>query len=127
MRTHLLATALLLGTSGCCSSGTSSGIRIGDKTLEQFKAGKTRETWVLAILGEPSSSAAIEGEDDVHVLRYSMVQEKSGFLSLFGGSSVTVSTVYFVVRKGVIESLWADRAEAPGLFGGGEESGEKKD
>ena len=128
MRTHLLATALLLGAAGCCGTGTATGIRIGDSTLEQFKAGKTKETWVLAILGEPSSKADIQGEDDVHVLRYSLVQEKSGMLGgLFGGSSITVSTVYFVVRKGVVESLWADRAEAPGLFGGGDDTGEKKD
>jgi len=125
MRARLLATTLLLGSAGCVSTH-STGIRIGDTTMDQFKAGKTKETWILAILGEPTSSAKIEGEDDVHVLRYSMVQEKSGFLSIFGSSTVTVSTVYFVVRKGVVESLWADRAEAPGLFGGGEESGEKK-
>ena len=126
MRPHLLATALLLGSSGCIST-QPNGIRIGDATIDQFKAGKTPETWVLAILGEPTSSAKIEGEDDVHVLRYSMVQEKSGFLSIFGSSTMTVSTVYFVVRKGVVETLWADRAESPGLFGGGDAPGEKRD
>jgi hypothetical protein len=128
MRTHLLAQALLLGTAGCFAPSEQSGIRIGDATLEQFKPGKTSENWVLAILGEPSSTAQVQGEDDVRVLRYSLVQEHGGMMGgLFGGSSITVSTVYFIVRKGVVESLWADRAEAPGLFGGGEESGEKKD
>jgi len=56
------------------------------------------------------------------------VQERTGLLSLFSSSStVTVSTVYFVIRKGVVETLWADRAESPGLFGGGDAPGEKRD
>jgi hypothetical protein len=126
MRPDLLATAVLLGSSGCMST-QPNGIRIGDETIKQFKAGKTPETWVLAILGTPSSTAVIEGEDDVHVLRYSMVQERTGLLSIFGSSTVTVSTVYFVIRKGVVETLWADRAEVPGLFTGGDAPGEKKE
>jgi hypothetical protein len=127
MRT--LAATLLLALAACCSAPSESGIRIGDKTLEQFKAGKTTEPWVLAVLGPPTSSANVEGEDDVHVLRYSLVQEHGGFFaSLFGSaSSTSVSTIYFIVRKGVVDSFWADRAQTPGLFGGGETPGEKKD
>ena len=133
MRIHPLTPLLLAAglAAGCVSSGHhESGIRIGDKTLEQFKSGKTSERWVLAVIGEPTSTAEIEGEDDVHVLRYSLVEEAGGgFLSsLFGGgSTTTVSTIYFIVRKGMVESFWADRAEKPGLFGGGEKPGEKVD
>ena len=126
MRSQAIAALLVLGA--CSSVGTSTGIRIGDETLKQFKAGKTTENWILAILGEPSTTSPVTGEEDVHVLRYSLIQERSGgFISFFGKSEETVSTVYFVVRKGVVESFWADRAESPGLFGGGDESGEKKD
>lgn len=126
MRTHL-GSLLLLLLAGCASSHQESGIRLGDATLAQFKPGKTREAWVLGIVGEPTSRAVVEGEDDVHVLRYALVEEDGGFFAaLFGGgSSTTVSTVYFIVRKGVVESFWADRAERPGLFGGKDESGEK--
>ena len=125
MRTHLYLLPLLLLTA--CASSRESGIRIGDTTLAQFKAGKTSERWILAVLGEPTSRAEIEGEDDVHVLRYSMVEEKGGlFSSLFGGGTeLTVSTFFFIVRKGTVDSFWADRAEKPGLFGGGEKEGEK--
>lgn len=122
-----LATLLLVALCGCATAHHESGIRIGDPTLAQFKAGKTSERWVLAVLGEPTSRATVEGEDDVHVLRYSLVEERGGFFAaLFGsGSATTVSTVYFIVSKGTVESLWADRAERPGLFGGGEPPGEK--
>ena len=126
MRITPLVALLLL--CGCASSRVQSGIRIGDETLDQFKAGKTTENWVLAILGAPSSSAVVEGEDDVHVLRYSLVQKEGrGVLaSLLDSSSTSVSTVYFIVRKGVVETFWADRAKEPGLFGG-DKPGEKVD
>ena len=125
---RILPIVMLLGLGACSSVSTSTGIRIGDETLKHFKAGKTTENWILAILGEPSTTSPVEGEEDVKVLRYSLIQERSGgFISIFGKSEETVSTVYFVVRKGVVEAFWADRAEAPGLFGGGDESGEKKD
>jgi hypothetical protein len=128
VRTRLATLPLLVALGcGCVSVHRESGIRIGDSTLAQFEAGKTSERWVLAVLGEPTSRAEVEGEDGVHVLRYSLVEEGGGFFArLFGGGSqFTVSTVYFIVRQGTVESFWADRAGKPGLFGGGEASGEK--
>jgi hypothetical protein len=107
-----------------------SGIRIGDRTLEQFEEGTTRQSWVIALLGEPTSSAVVEDEPEVRILRYATVEERSGgFLSsLLGGSSTqNVATIYFVVRNGIVERYWADRSESGGLLGKDEKSGEKRD
>jgi hypothetical protein len=127
---RLLAAAGLLACLGCGSAELQSGIRIGDRTLQEFEAGRTRESWVLAVLGEPSSSAVLSDEPSVRVLRYATTEpEKGGFLSsLLGrGSSRNVATIYFVVRDGMVERFWADRAETGGLLGKDEESGEKRD
>lgn len=122
--------AIALTSTGCMSSGSESGIRIGDATLEQFEAGTTRETWVRAILGEPTSEGRVADEPDVHVLRYATQQsEQVGMLaSLFGKSDEwRVSTIYFVIQDGVVERFWADRSESPGLFSGKADGGEKRD
>jgi len=126
LRALALGAALCLGA--CRSSELQSGIRIGDRTLEQFQAGKTRESWVLAVLGAPSSSAVVADEPEVRILRYATLQEESGGLlsSLLGGSKQrNVATIYFVVRDGVVEHFWADRAEGDGLLSKDEKSGEK--
>jgi hypothetical protein len=120
-----LPLVLLLALAGCASSG--DGIAIGDKTLEQFKAGESTENWVLAILGEPSGRSPVAGEENTEVLRYTLSRETGGiFAKLFGRPSVTVATVYFVLRDGVVTSFWADRQEEPGLlFGSDQSAGEK--
>jgi|GEM_PF-6471713 len=109
-----------------CSS-TGDGIAIGDETLKQFKAGHTTENWVLAIIGEPTGRSEVADEKDTHVLRYTLSRETGGFLgSIFGRQSVTVATVYFVVKEGLVTSFWADRQEEPGLFGADQSAGEKR-
>lgn len=49
---------LLLATQhlDCSSAPTQRGVRIRDETLKQFKAGVTTESWLLAVLGPPTSS-----------------------------------------------------------------------
>ena len=121
-----LASALLASLAACAGPD-GAGITIGDKTLEQFQAGKTTEKWVVAVLGEPSSRSAVEGEVNTEVLRYSIIRQTGGFLGTkLGREAVTVSTVYFVVRDGTVTTFWADRQTEPGLlFGGEQSSGEK--
>ena len=64
-----LPAAALLLAAACGSTTTESGIRIGDRTLDQFERGLTRESWLLAILGEPTSSAVVADEPEVRILR----------------------------------------------------------
>jgi transcriptional regulator of heat shock response len=51
-RRFILAAGLSCLTA-CASVPRQTGVRIGDETLKQFKAGVTTESWVLAVLGPP--------------------------------------------------------------------------
>lgn len=124
-----LAGALL---AGCVSSAQpeESGVRIGDKTLEQFRAGVTTEGWLLAILGEPTSWAWVRGVENTKVLRYATGESAGGLGAIFSGkASRNTSVVYFIVTDGIVTRYWADRATERTLLGrkveesGGEKSG----
>jgi hypothetical protein len=106
-----------------------SGICIGPETLKQFDAGKTREAWVRAILGEPTSVATVADDPAVTVLRYSTMQQsdKSIVDSVLGTpGEAAIGTVYFIVRDGIVERFWADQMEGAKLFSEKSGSGEKK-
>ena len=123
LRFALLAAVLALGTA-CRSAGVSeSGVRLGDKTLEQFTRGETTEAWLIAVVGPTNSESWLEGPPRVHVLRYTTVEHTSGLFDfLTGGSTRTTATIYFIVQNGVISNFWADREVQHSLFGGSTES-----
>jgi hypothetical protein len=120
----------LLALAGCrMGPPPQSGICIGPETLKQFDAGKTREAWVRAVLGEPTSVSTVADDPAVTVLRYStMQQEDQGLIDSVLGTpgEQAVGTVYFIVRDGIVERFWSDQIEDGKLFGGGAETGEKK-
>lgn len=99
---------------GCISQPTMSGVRVGDETLRQFEAGVTTEAWLVAMLGPPTSRAAVEGIPNTEVFRYSLYEADN--------ASQTGSVVYFILTDGLVTRFWADRIVEPGLLGG---SGEK--
>jgi hypothetical protein len=129
VRTGLLG--LACASLAACRSAPppQSGICIGPETLKQFDAGKTREAWVRAVLGEPTSVATVADDPAVTVLRYSTMQQsdKSLIDSVLGtpGESA-VGTIYFIVRDGIVERFWADQMEGAKLFSEKAGSGEKK-
>lgn len=111
---------LACGSGGCLSSPSKSqtGIRIGDETLEQFKAGTTTREWLIAILGEPTSKAVVEGVEGTEVYRYATGESSSGFGSVFSGGGIkNTSVVYFIITDGVVTRYWADRATERTLLG----------
>lgn len=122
----LIAIAAALCLAGCAGRSRNA-VRIGDVTLEQFKAGVTSEAWVRAILGPPSSQSEVVGVPNTHVLRYALERRKSGFLSFLTGSSSELSSVvYFIVTDGTVTRFWADRAVEHTLLGSPvEQSGAK--
>lgn len=114
---------------GCQSDRQSqSGIRLGDETLRQFQVGEATEDWLIAVVGAPTSRTDLP--DGLSVLRYSTTEASTGVMNLISGkSSRTTSTIYFVVRDGVITQMWADRETERTLFGKEVErkSGEKQE
>jgi len=127
-----IATWLLAWGLGACTTPApeETGVCIGEETLKHIKGGKTRETWLRAVIGEPSSTSVVADDPGLSVLRYSTTQQtdQSFFDKLMGiPGERTVGTIYFIIRDGVVEGFWADGLEDWRMFGGGGDSGEKKD
>ena len=129
-----LTVVLLCTAASACrySEPNDKGIRIGDKTLEQFRVNDTSESWLISIIGPPTSRTEVTGmPEPTSILRYSVIEKPpAGLLSFFTGGAPpkTTATIYFIVRKGVITQFWADREEKTTLLGGKTEkdTGEKK-
>lgn len=124
-----LVTLSLLGTWGCASSPEQTGVRIGDETLKQFKPGVTTESWLLAVLGPPTSSSVVTNIENTKVYRYALGEAAGGFGSLFSGPAIkNTSVVYFILTDGIVTRFWADRATERTLLGNPVErpSGEKQ-
>lgn len=105
--------------AGCAPSRPAEeGVRIGDETLRQFRAGVTTEAWLTAVLGPPSSWAAVAGVENTRVLRYATGESMTGLGALISGrSSRNTAVTYFIVTDGVVTRFWADRAVEPTLLG----------
>ena len=132
MSPRLLFT-LALGCAflGGCYSSTppeQTGIRIGDETLKQFKAGVTTEDWLVAVIGPPSSQSVVRSIPNTKVFRYSMGESVGGLGAIFSGeASKNTAVVYFIITDGVVTRFWADRDTEKDIFGQQQEkpSGEK--
>lgn len=114
------AVLTLSALQGCISSKPpeQTGIRVGDATMAQFKAGVTTEEWLLAILGPPTSQSAVRGVENTKVLRYATGESASGIGAIFSGkASRNTAVVYFVITDGVVTRFWADRATERTLLG----------
>ncbi|MBY0308237.1 MAG: hypothetical protein K2Q09_05805 [Phycisphaerales bacterium] len=136
--THRAAFTLLapiaLAAGGCFSTSqpTQTGIRIGDETLKQFKAGVTTEDWLVAVIGPPTTQSTLKSIPNTKVFRYAMGQSAGGLGALFSGeASKNTAVVYFVITDGIVTRFWADRETETRLFGdpvekpGGEKAGGK--
>jgi hypothetical protein len=111
-----------------CQSGLrETGIHIGDKTLEHFKKGQTTEEWLIAVIGQPTSTSVVPTQDHVRILRYTTIDKSTGIFDFLGGSSSrTTATIHFVVTDKIVTDFWADRDTTSFLLGETEKkSGEK--
>lgn len=120
------AAAVVVG--GCSAPPRQTGVRIGDETLKQFKAGVTTESWLLAVLGPPTSSSVVQNIPNTRVYRYALGEAAGGLGAIFSGqASKNTSVVYFIITDGIVTRFWADRATERTLLGAPvEESGGEK-
>jgi len=117
----ILIFAVTASTIGGCISAQppgQTGIRIGDATLEQFKAGVTTEAWLIAVLGEPTSRSEVESIPNTKVFRYTLGEAAGGLGAIFSGeASKNTATIYFIITDGIVTRYWADRAIERTLLG----------
>lgn len=124
-----IACTLLAACAGCSSVPKQTGVRIGDETLKQFKAGVTTESWLLAVLGPPTSASYVANIENTRVFRYALGEAAGGLGALFSGeANKNTSVVYFIITNGIVTRYWADRATERTLLGKPVEqpSGEKE-
>jgi hypothetical protein len=122
--------AALVTLGGCAQPVEQTGVRIGDETLKQFKAGETTESWLLAVLGPPTSSSVVANIPNTTVYRYSLGSAVGGLGAIFSGQpSKNTAVVYFIITDGIVTRFWADRETERTLLGkpveqaGGEKQG----
>lgn len=88
-----------------------SGRYIGPSTLKQIEPGKSRQDFVLATLGAPTTKTRLEDGTEVWRYEYRKLTQSSGsvFLLLDTDSCVEKEgAVYVVFRDGIVEKTWRD-------------------
>lgn len=101
--------------SGCLVSGQShqstTGSYVGPSTFNQIEAGNTRQDWVLATLGTPTSKTTLEDGSEIWKWAYTKTKSGSGsvFLLYHGSDDSTSPGATFVhLKDGVVIKAWRD-------------------
>jgi outer membrane protein assembly factor BamE (lipoprotein component of BamABCDE complex) len=109
----LLAAAPML--SGCLVNSHShsefTGHYIGANTLQQIEPGKSKEDFVVATIGTPTTKTRLE--DGSEVWKYEYRKRTSGNGTIFlllntSNSTEKEGAVYVIFRDGVVEKVWRD-------------------
>lgn len=111
----LPAALMVLGCAGCLVSHRSreetSGRYVGRATFAQIEPGSSKQDWVLATLGEPTSKCALDDGSTLWSWRYSKERKSSGAVFLVLGtssSSETENATFVQFRDGVVVKAWQD-------------------
>ena len=108
----LSSLAVLPGCLINSSNSTSiSGRYIGPQTLAQVEPGKSRQDFVVATLGTPTTKTVLEDGSEVWKYEYRKRTQSSGkvFLLLDSDSFTEKDgAVYVIFRDGVVEKTWRD-------------------
>ncbi|MGH7131117.1 MAG: outer membrane protein assembly factor BamE domain-containing protein [Phycisphaerales bacterium] len=120
MRPRSLAACTLLTLStltlgGCLigsgSSDTVTGTYIGRETLAQMKPGETKEDFVVATLGQPSSKASLSDGSQLWKYNYSRTKRSGAYVFVLltaGSKEQTVATTFVELKDGVVSRAWQD-------------------
>jgi outer membrane protein assembly factor BamE (lipoprotein component of BamABCDE complex) len=114
-----LAAAIALASlpllSGCLISSHSntefSGRYIGAETMAQLEPGKTKEDFVVATIGTPTTKTTLE--DGSEVWKYEYRKRTSGNGTVFlllntSNSTDKEGAVYVILKDGVVQKAWRD-------------------
>ena len=111
----LAAAASAMMLSGCLVSGRShqstTGSYVGPSTFNQIEAGSTRQDWVVATLGAPTSKTCLEDGSEIWKWAYTKTKSGSGsvFLLYHGSDDSTSPGATFVhLKDGVVIKAWRD-------------------
>lgn len=111
----LFAFLSLAAMSGCLVNSSTrteySGRYISPKTIEQIEAGKTKEEFVMAILGGPTSKTPLSDGAEVWKWEYQKKSSSNGHVFLLVSAndhSEKQGATYIVMRCGMVEKVWQD-------------------
>jgi len=104
----------VLAIGGCFSAQsnrTYTGAMVGEETLKRVEPGKTTKSWLITVLGEPTTSS--QTPDGAEILKYESVQEVSNntdtsFVGRATENIRTRLTHYFQIREGIVQGHWQD-------------------
>ncbi|MBX3375772.1 MAG: hypothetical protein KF678_02060 [Phycisphaeraceae bacterium] len=119
MRNRVVVVALLAVLasvmSGCLVRSSTRteycGRFIGPETIRQIEPGKSKDDFVIALLGPPSSKTQVSDGSEVWKWGYRKVHASRGKVFLLvsaNDSTVTQGATYIVMRDGVVEKVWQD-------------------
>ncbi len=110
-----LCAACFITMSGCLVTGSNytkvDGRYIGPDTISRIEIGETDETWLMAVLGEPTSRSELTTGETIWRWEYNKVKRSSGSLFLiFRARDRTEvrSNVYVKLEEGVVTDVWSD-------------------
>jgi len=110
-----VAAGSLAVLSGCLVRSSSktvySGRYIGTDTVSQIEPGKSKEDFVLAVLGAPTSRTPLSDGAEVWKWEYRKKKTSSGAVFLLVDAddhTETTGATYVVLRESVVEKVWQD-------------------
>lgn len=110
-----VAAGSLAVLSGCLVRSSSktvySGRYIGSDTIGQIEPGKSKDDFVLAVLGAPSSKTQLSDGSEVWKWEYRKKKTSSGAVFLLVDAddhTETAGATYIVMRECVVEKVWQD-------------------
>jgi hypothetical protein len=108
-----VAAALLLG--GCLINSSSkteySGRYLSPAAVSQIEPGETRQDFVLATIGEPTTKTALDDGSEIWKWEYRKTRSSSGSVFLLLNSdnqTRSEGATYVVFRDGVVEKVWQE-------------------
>lgn len=110
-----LAGSSLFLMTGCLVRSSSrteySGRFIGRETAKQIEPGKSKQDFVLAVLGEPTSKTPVSDGSEVWKWEYRKKEHSRGKVFLLVNAddhSETQGATYVVMRDCTVEKVWQD-------------------